>query len=234
MKLEGSDKILILLQGQKLAAEQLQEIKRQEMSWLKVTIVFYSVVLLWIANRWLSGPVPPVQHATDQPLLTAIPVVSLLGTALFACLFLRARHSCYAVKKRLHLFDQALGLYSPDLWDNKPFPPTEHASGSVVDLASWITKTNPLSGLAIRLAALMAANLGIVHSAHLAFVGYGLPYNVNYLVKWGAWNGALVIALYFCDYLHFMLLATSPTAMPESALPAAAVPEVTSNHFGNA
>ena len=208
MNMNSKDKVVILLQEEKTATDQMSEIKRDEMSWLKVFLLFYGALIAWIVARWFDrsahSTASPNVGADDVILLWTAAVFSLVATLMFAALLVHRRHSYFLVRKRLHTIQKLLKLYEPAEWDNLTILSPEHRSTDVCDCRSWLELTKPLSSFLTRLVYIIGANLVIDFLVWLAFRRTGSPQGPCFILLFLVLNVFLGICVYVHDLYHFL------------------------------
>jgi len=217
---EDEQRIEIALQLQAQASAQMVEIKRDEMSWLKIFLLFYAAMIGWMVSRWSSAsatsvsfnspiltvsiPVPAsVQYSTSEAVLLWASVgFSFFATIMFSLLFSHTRRSYYGVVHRLHQFQRFLRLYDKKYWGNIKFFPLEHTPGEVLSKEDWRRQTKPWSSFLTRMGYIVAGNLCVDFLAFLSFGRLGLGYNSLFLPLWLLLSIVLVWMIYSSDYHH--------------------------------
>lgn len=207
MKLNKDNKISILMQHENIAVNQLMEIKRNEMNWLKVFLLFYSAIIAWMVSRWFSTPVlkeiPFHKMQGEFTLLESTLWFSLTATLIFTFLFIQTRHSYYGVAKRLHNVQVNLELYNDAQWGGKSLLTGDNKIGIIEDFKTWKTRTKPFSSFSTRLIYLLGANFAIAFISYRAYESLGYAQNIFYLLKWIFLNLVILITLFLWDYFHF-------------------------------
>ena len=201
VKLRDEDKVTILLQMEKTATGQMMEIKREEMSWLKVFLLFYGALIAWTVQRWLGQAQPTAQ---DKGLVYGVLVFSLLATFIFSFLFITTRWSYYGVSRRLLRVQMLLGLYDSTKWNGQEAPLGElDKIGVVKGLRTWRENTKPLSSFTTRMVYLSGANLTISFIAYFALKKIDPATSPYFLATWIIINIVLIVSVMLIDFLHF-------------------------------
>jgi len=215
---EDKERMEIALQLQSQASEQMSEIKRDEMSWLKIFLIFYAAMIGWMVSRWF--PTAPASVSFSSPILTvSIPVpasaqystneavllwasvgFSFFATTMFSFLFSHTRRSYYGVAHRLHQLQRFLRLYDKKFWDNIKFFPPEHTPGEVLSAEDWRRQTKPWSSFLTRMGYIVCGNLCVDFIAFLSFGRLGLGYNSLFLPLCFVLSYVLVWKIYNSDY----------------------------------
>jgi hypothetical protein len=224
--LDNKDRVAILMQLERTATDQMTEIKRDEISWLKIFLLFYGALIAWMVGRFFAplseaDSAAPVTWmvgrffsalsaagkldssiANDGQLLSNALWFSYFLTAMFTFLFLHTRHSYFRVADRLHRIQQCLLLHDPTQWDGHTFFPVAHRSGKVSTIRQWRERAQPFSSFSTRLAYVVGANIGAESIAYRAFERIGMPQG-GYFIVWVALSIGLAIGAYTWDYFHF-------------------------------
>ncbi len=92
-----TDTVKILLQSEKIAVDQLLEIKREELQYLKVFLLFFGAITTWIISQWLSPSRLPISNMDidlQLDLIKTTYLFSYFATVIFL--------SCFS-KKGIHI-----------------------------------------------------------------------------------------------------------------------------------
>jgi hypothetical protein len=200
------DRVSTLIELQKLTCDQMSEVKREEIGWLKIFLLLYSAVIAWIVARWF----PSGAHtnsgsptlASDIMLLNKAVWFCFFASLMFAFLFIHTRHSYYGLGARLHQIQDCLHLFEPDYWEQHSFFPAAHSPGKVAGLGDWWDRTKPQSSFFTRIMYIVGANFAIDYLAYLAFQRMGSA-KACFLSTWVLLNLLLLFGIYLYDYLHF-------------------------------
>jgi len=195
------DKVTVLLQLERTATDQMAEIKREEMSWLKMVLLFYGAVIAWTVQRWMGKETP---DSSDGNLVYGVLIFSFLATIVFYLLFVRTRWSYYGIATRLLRIQDLLGLYDPPQWDGKTAPFTDaDRIGMVKGLRTWRENTKPFSSFMTRMVYVLGSNLTLVFIAYCALRKIDTSTSIYFLVTWITFNLAVLMIFMFVDFLHF-------------------------------
>jgi len=148
---------------------QMADIRREEFSWLKGFLLFYSALTAWGVHSWLSEP---LQETSDEVVLgwTTV-VISSTATLAFSYLFLRIRHSYYMVAERVKHFQDMLGMYNKESWFGVAPMSRGNRIGDVTGIVSWHENTKPFQGFLMRVCYMCAANLVVILVSSVAILG---------------------------------------------------------------
>lgn len=193
--------ILVLLQAEKFAVDQMQEIKRDEMSWLKVFLVFYGAVITWLVTEWIPGS----NELSDSSIevIRLIQNVTLAATFLFAYLFATTRDSYYGVRKRVEKVQDMLFL-------NREGIHGEHAvyqTKKVEDIRSpsdWWNVTKPQSSFLTRMVYLLGGYWAVTVIALLALRGNNEAADNWIAILYGLVGLLIFVFFLFLDYLRYV------------------------------
>jgi hypothetical protein len=193
--------VTILLQLEKTSTEQMLEIKRDEMSWLRVFLVMSGATVAWSVQRWFAKP---SVSASDGGLVWAVLIFSSLATIAFYFHFLLTRWSYYGVSARLMRIQEMLRLYDGNAWAGAraPFSRSEQI-GMVKDFRSWWKITKPHSSFATRLVYIFGSNVMICIICFYATKMIGKSTSSFLLLELIILNILLVALFLYCDFRHF-------------------------------
>jgi hypothetical protein len=190
---------------------QLAEIKRDEAGWLKVFIAFYGAIIFWLASSWLNqdpGGLPSLGTEYSAYLLSAIIVVSWLGTAAFGYLFLRTRWSYYSVMLRFMLVEQALQTNDGNIWGGCAPSKGGYSMGAAGTAHEWRVNTQVTNSFLTRMVYVIGGNFAVNFAGVFAFNQAGVVTNdaalVLFVVLFLVGNIALTAVILSFDFLHFL------------------------------
>ncbi|HAU36473.1 MAG TPA: hypothetical protein DCX07_01995 [Phycisphaerales bacterium] len=199
--LRNEDKVAILLQLEKTATSQMMENKREEMSWLKVFLLFYGALVAWSAQRWLAQA---QVNAQDAGLVHGVLIFSLVATFVFSFLFIRTRWSYYGVSRRLLRIQSLLGLYDAETWGESDAPLGDiDRIGYVKGWRTWRENTKPFSSFTTRMIYVWGSNMTMCFIAYFALTRIDPKTSVYFLVFWLIINVFLLGLIMLIDFLHF-------------------------------
>lgn len=163
--LSHEDRVKILLQLEKTATDQMMEIKRDEMSWLRIFLVFYSAVIAWGVHRWLGAD---KLNSSELTMIYSVSIFSCIATAVFYWLFMNRRWSYYGVAKRLVRVQDILRLYDSTTWNGTAPLRDADKIATVTGFSTWYKNTKPLNSFITRLLYVAGANVTVLVVACLA------------------------------------------------------------------
>ncbi|MBN2286842.1 MAG: hypothetical protein JXI43_10375 [Tissierellales bacterium] len=210
MDFSVEDKVKILLQQEKNAVDQLMEIKRDEMSWLRVFLLFYSAIVVWSVQRWLGHDQAATEMVNDllvkreSSLIYATLFFSYFATFIFSFLFIRTRWSYYGVANRLIAAQELLQLYNAECWNGEnPLKPINKIN-QTKNYSEWMKYTKPMSSFFTRLIYLIGANLTIMFIASYALKWLSGDLTPYFYVTWILANLILLMSVFIIDFIHFV------------------------------
>jgi hypothetical protein len=202
LKITDAKKVDVLLQLEKIASEQLSQIKKDEMSWLKLFLAFYSAGIAWGIQKLFSGT---TGNISPSPILTVLALISFIALIPFSYFFLWIRHSYYGVAARLSRLHEALRIHDDSFWGiERPLLDEAHIFVQIDNLCTWYTKTKPFSSFLLRIIMLLGASFCLsliawysnVWTSHteckwITLLTIVLPYFV------------LAFLIFVCDFMWF-------------------------------
>ena len=207
-KLDTTNKITVLLQQQQIAVTQMDSIKSEEMSWLKVFLIFYGAVVAWSVSRWFLVP-GATQYSKDEAdaelfIIYAVLIFSYFATAIFTFLFSQTRKSYYGVRKRLDTIQQMLLLTNDEVYgDGRIFDAVETID-NIIDKETWHRITKPNSSFLTRMVYLFGANTAVLIICYLSILKIGKEQSIWFLVCFLLVNSFIFISARHFDYHHFV------------------------------
>ena len=197
--LKDEDKVKILLQLEKTATDQMMEIKRDEMSWLRIFLLFYSAVIAWGVHRWLGAEKP---NSSEVTIVYSVSIFSFIATIIFYFLFLNRRWSYYGVATRLVRLQDILRLYDRTTWcGNSPLSDGDRI-GAVKDFGTWRKNTKPFNSFITRILYVAGANGTVAFVVSLAL--NKIQRNVScFVVTWIILNIVALLFVMWFDFRHF-------------------------------
>lgn len=200
MTLKDEDKVQILLQLEKTATDQMMEIKKEEMSWLRIFLLFYSAVIAWSVQRWLGLNTPNYSELT---MVRSVWLFAFISTIVFYVLFIRTRRSYYGVAKRLVRVQDLLHLYDSTTWNGTPPLLDVDKIGTVTGFCTWRKNTKPFNSFTTRIMYLFGANVIIAFVAYLGLKRIEPNTSLFFLVTRIILNIVILFLVMLCDFLSF-------------------------------
>ena len=222
-----SDSVPVLLQLQALCGTQMQDIKRDEASWLQMSFVFYGAALAWLikllepaAQGSVASPASAAVLQAASPawaeMLQALSWCALGVTVLFTLLFAHTRHSYYGVLRRLMRIQRELKLDVPKRKGGLQIFP--EPSAAETGLSAWWKLTKPHGSALTRVLLVCGANIGVLYLARHCLVRLvpqaGLPPEGVWPPYWA--SPGLLVLYYGYDYTHFRLKPLRPDSSSSS------------------
>lgn len=198
--LKDEDKVKILLQLEKTGTDQMMEIKKEEMSWLRIFLLFYSAVIAWSVQRWLGSN---TLDRSELEMVNYVWLFAFVSTIVFYVLFIRTRRSYYGVAKRLVHVQDILRLYDKDTWNGDPPLYDADRIGTVTGFWTWRKNTKPFNSFTTRIMYLFGANLIVAFVANLALKKIDPNTSRCFLATRSILNIVAVLLVMLCDFLSF-------------------------------
>ncbi|MGI1671259.1 MAG: hypothetical protein K6L74_13180 [Neptuniibacter sp.] len=206
LKLEDEHKVKVLLQEEAHAVLQMENLKKEEMSWLKVFLLFYGAVMAWAVSRWLispmSSPLPTEQLESEFGIISTTLCFTWVATCLFAFLFFQARQSYYGVRKRVERIQAALFLDKEGIYGDEAIFGGMKVE-SVDDYQSWKDITKPTSSFMTRMVYIIGSNLAVIIIAYLSLYKMQYPVTLSFAGLFIAMTIFIFIFAWFIDYHSF-------------------------------
>lgn len=211
--LETPHKVDILLQQQQIAVKQMEAIKNEEMSWLKVFLLFYGATVAWSVSRWFltpgSTPFTPKEANSELIIIFAVLLFSFVATAIFTFLFTQTRKSYYGVRGRLDTIQKMLCLTEENTFGEGRVFDAKQSIVNIKDKQTWNDITKPNSSFLTRMVYLFGANIAVLIIMYLSMIKIGKDQSLWLLAFCVAANATIFLVARFFDYHHFVKKAPS-------------------------
>ena len=208
MELSKEDKLQILLQQESHAITQMEQVKQQEMSWLRVFLLFYSACIAWSVSRWL---IPNTKITTYTPetldneisIIYSLVIFSTIATGLFTFMFLQTRKTYYEVVARLEKIQSIFKLDIKDEYCLGTLYSESKISG-INSKESWKEATKPGNSFLTRLVYLFGANAAVIALCFFSMRHIGGNDTVLFPVLFMTLNVSIFLFASFFDYHSFV------------------------------